>query len=52
MTNYTIYIEGLNKEVVVAATDEKAAYRALWESLPSNEKDCVVSMDAIDEEPA
>lgn len=46
---YLFFIEGLNREVWQEGESEKAARKALWDSLSDTERNAVVQIDCIDE---
>lgn len=46
--SYLFYIEGLDKEVTIAASTEKLARKQLWDSLDSSERDSIVQVECLD----
>jgi Cdc6-like AAA superfamily ATPase len=48
---YLICIEGLGQEVWQEARSEKEALKLVWNSLTDEERNLVVLMDCIDEQP-
>ena len=46
---FTFYVEGLNVERRVVAATEKAARIALWAGLNDCQRNCVVSIDCVEQ---
>lgn len=49
MTEYTFYIEGLNRNEKAQAETERKAWGIVWNGLSDEDRDAVVSRECIEE---
>jgi len=45
---FTFFVDGINKKVVVEAANEKEAHDLAWNKLTSTEKDSAASLECVD----